>query len=103
MRNRPVQTDQRAAITTNNGAKEPKRELRARLLEQAKAFLVITLYLWAMLALFSLHKTVVLEQRHIDYQAESFALVNALILAKVVLVAEDLRLGNRFRDHPLIY
>ena len=56
-----------------------------------------------MLALFSLHKTIVLEQSHMDYQSQSFAIINALILAKVVLVAEDLRLGNRFRDHALIY
>ena len=38
-----------------------------------------------------------------DYQGQSFAIINALILAKVVLVAEDLRLGNRFMDHALIY
>lgn len=56
-----------------------------------------------MLALFSLHKTIVLEQSHVDYQSQSFAVINALILAKVVLIAEDMRLANRFMDHALIY
>ncbi len=56
-----------------------------------------------MVAMFSLHRTVVLEQNHIDYRAQGFAIINALILAKVVLVAEDLHLGNRFKEQVLIY
>ena len=102
MPNKPAQTHHAAAVAAKDGSAKPGRELKKRLLEEAKKFLVITLYLWAMFALFSLHKTVVLAQSHIDYQAQGFAIVNALILAKVVLVAEDLHLGNSFRDHPLI-
>ena len=29
--------------------------------------------------------------------------VNALVLAKVMLVADDLKLASRFRDRPLVY
>ena len=92
-----------AAITAKDGSDRPELGLKKRLLEEVRKFLVITLYLWVMLALFSLHKTVVLEQSHLDYQAEGFAIMNALVLAKIVLVAEELHLGRRFSGHRLIY
>ena len=44
-----------------------------------------------------------MSQYQIDYKAHGLAVVNALVFAKVMLVAEDLRLGDRFNDKPLIY
>jgi len=92
-----------AAINAKDGADRPERGLKKRLLDEVRKFLVITLYIWVMLALFSLHKTVVLEQSHLNYQAQGFAIFNALVLAKIVLIADDLHLGSRFGEHPLIY
>ena len=103
MPNEPIELIQAAAVTAEDGANTIKHELKRRLFEEANKFLVITLYIWAMLALFGLHKILVLDQRHIDYQGQSFAIVNALILAKVVLIAEDLHLGGRLRAPRLIY
>ncbi len=90
--NELVRTYHAEAAPATGGSGKSGRELKKRIGEEVKKFLVI---LWAMLALFSLHKTIVLEQSHMDYQSQSFAIINALILAKVVLVAEDLRLGNK--------
>jgi hypothetical protein len=103
MPNEPVQPYQAAAVTAKGGANKPKHDLKKRVLEEANKFLVITLYIWAILALVDLHRTIVLEQRHIDYQDQGFDIVNALILAKVVLTAEYLHLGTRFRAYRLIY
>ena len=61
------------------------------------------LYVWVLLALFDIHQSIILAQEHINYQAQGFAIVNALILAKVLLIGEDLQLGNRFRDKALLY
>jgi hypothetical protein len=44
-----------------------------------------------------------LGQRGINFAAQGFAVVNALVLAKVMLVAEDLNLGRWVRPRPLIY
>ncbi|SEN84654.1 hypothetical protein SAMN02990966_00275 [Rhodospirillales bacterium URHD0017] len=68
-----------------------------------KRFVVMFLYLWVLLALFVLNETVILRQRGIDFAPHGFALINALILAKVMLVAEELDLGDRLRPRPLIY
>lgn len=51
-------------------------------------------YLFAIFAVFQLHEYVVLADQHISYTRWGFALINALILAKVMLVADDLRLGT---------
>ncbi|KAB1073768.1 hypothetical protein F6X51_10320 [Methylobacterium planeticum] len=60
-------------------------------------------YLWVLFGLFALHEDIVLRQHGIRFVFHGFALVNALVLAKVMLVAEDLKLGHRFQARPLIY
>ena len=77
--------------------------LKAKAIDQAKKVFYISLYLWVFFAVLSLHKTAVLAHHHVDYAEQSFALINALVLAKVMLVADDLHLGSRFKDRPLIY
>ena len=79
------------------------RDLKERVFEEVKRFIVIFLYLWVVFALLSLHKSLVLTQRHLDYEEHTFAIINALVFAKVLLVAEDLHLGERFENKPLIY
>jgi len=79
------------------------RDLKERIFEEVKRFIVIFLYLWVVFALLSLHKSLVLTQRHLDYEEHTFAIINALVFAKVLLVAEDLHLGERFENKPLIY
>jgi hypothetical protein len=46
---------------------------------------------------------VTLREHGIPFKTHGFAIINALILAKVMLIAEDLRLGERLRPRPLIY
>ena len=50
--------------------------------------------LWAMFLLFQIHQYVVLAQHHIPFTQFGVGLLNALVLAKVMLVADDLRLGE---------
>jgi hypothetical protein len=80
-----------------------QRHLKERASDEFKRFLMIFLYLWVVFGLLSIHKSFVLSQRHLDYREHAFAFINAFIFAKVLLVAEDFKLGTRFRDKPLIY
>jgi hypothetical protein len=50
-----------------------------------------------------MHKSLVLSQRHLDYEEHTLAIINAFVFAKVLLVAEQLHLGRRFQNKPLIY
>jgi hypothetical protein len=65
--------------------------------------LIITLYLWAVFGLLVLHKSMILSEHHLDFAYHGLALINALALAKVMLVAKKLDLSARMKDAPLIY
>src|SRR5262245_42105020 len=74
-----------------------------RIVHEIRQMLVMFLYLFVLIGLFTLYEHVVLAERHISYAVYGFALVNALVLAKVMLVADDLHVGRKFEDRPLIY
>ncbi|MBN9089325.1 MAG: hypothetical protein J0J01_20650 [Reyranella sp.] len=77
-------------------------KLAERGIEEFRRFAVMFVYLWVVFGLFVLNETVVLGQRHIGFTAQGFALINAAVLAKVMLIAEDLKLGRAFDHLPLI-
>lgn len=79
------------------------RNLKGRAFEEFKRFTAILLYLWVVFGLLSIHKSLVLSQRHLDYEEHTFAIINAFVFAKVLLVGEQLHLGRRFQNKPLIY
>lgn len=78
-----------------------KSNLKERAVHQLKEFLAMFIYLWILLTLLVINQSIVVAQE--AHQAHFFAFVNALILAKVLLIGEHLHLGNRFRDKPLLY
>ena len=78
------------------------RNLLGKIIVEIKKFLGMAVYLWVMFGLLALHASVVLAERHISYRFYGFAIVNSLILAKVMLVAEDLHFGENFKDRPLV-
>jgi hypothetical protein len=80
-----------------------QRNLGERAYDEFKRFIVIFLYLWVVFGLLSIHKGLVLSQSHLDYPEHAFAIINALVFAKVLLVAEHFHLGTRFQNRPLIY
>jgi phosphatidylserine synthase len=79
------------------------RNILGKIINEFKKFLGMAAYLWVMFGLLALHESNVLAKHQISYQFYGFAIVNSLILAKVMLIAEDLHLGEKFRDRPLIY
>ncbi len=81
----------------------PQRHLKEKASEEFRRFLVIFLYLWVVFGLLSIHKSFVLSQHNLDYPEHAFAIVNAFVFAKVLLIGEHFQLGTRFKDKPLIY
>jgi len=83
-------------------ANERMSRLKTKAVDEAKELFEIFLYFWVMLSLFSLHKALIFNEDILTYQ-QGFALINAFALAKVVLIAQDLHLGERLKNKPLIY
>jgi hypothetical protein len=84
---------------------DAKPSLKARALHEFARFATMFAYLGVMFFLLQLHQYVVLAQRHIPFEQYGVGLVNSLVLAKVMLVADDLRLGEWWgrRRRALIY
>lgn len=81
---------------------EAKPTLKQHLVEEIKAFWVIALYLWLFLGMFVIYRRLVAAEVGAPYLHAGFAFVQALIIAKVVLVGRMLRFTRRFDDRPLI-
>lgn len=71
--------------------------------DEFRRFLILFVYLWVVFGLFVLNETLILGERNIRFVAQGFALVNALVLAKVMLVAEDLKVGRQLDHLPMFY
>jgi hypothetical protein len=79
-----------------------KGSLTARALEEVRRFVVLFVYLWVLFGLFALHERVILHENGLNFTRQGVAILNALVMAKVMLVAEDLRLGRLKLRAPLI-
>ncbi|WP_421694644.1 hypothetical protein [Aestuariivirga sp.] len=71
--------------------------------DQIRQFLLMFFYLWVQLTLFVLNDRIALNEHGLTLTFNGLALVNALVLAKVMLLMEDLHLSRWLDNRPLIY
>jgi hypothetical protein len=81
---------------------EAKRTLKQRALHEVREYFAISLYLFVVFSMFAFYKAMLLAEHDVEFAPHGFALINALALAKVILIAQDLHLADQFRDAPLI-
>lgn len=79
-----------------------KAELKERALEELKLFFFISLYLFVFLGSFTLYRRLIVAEAGSAYVHYGIALVEALVIAKVILLGKMFGLGRRFEDRPLI-
>ena len=70
-----------------------KKNLKERAVSELERYAVISAYLWILFALFGLHRQL-LQGHGISVWQQGFAIVNALVFGKVMLIGEALELGN---------
>jgi hypothetical protein len=85
-----------------NGADEKRSGLKARLIHEVKELLAIFLYLALFFCAFTTYPRLVMAEMGISYFHYGFALIKALVLAKVILLGQHVRFANIFDDRPLI-
>jgi hypothetical protein len=84
---------------------KPKPEkvgMKHRLVHELRRLVGIFLYLAVFFTTLRLYTRLMLAEYRIDSFAYGLTLLKSLALAKVILTGEALRLGERFRDRPLI-
>lgn len=83
-----------------------KRSLKDRVIVEVKNFAWIVFYSWVAISLFDIHKVIVLRTQHLESALHfklGLNLLNAVVLGKVVLLGDTLKLAERFKNRALIY
>ncbi|MTV12331.1 hypothetical protein FDV58_37045 [Bradyrhizobium elkanii] len=77
-------------------------DIKEKGVAEARRLFWIVLYLWVLLGLFAVHRSIVLNQQHVLYH-QGFAFINALVLAKIMFIAEAFNVAEDMKHKPLIY
>ena len=81
---------------------EAKASLKERAREEFRLFWIITLYLWLFLASFTIYRRLIIAETGAAYLHYGIALIEALVIAKVILIGKMFGFSRRFEDEPLI-
>ena len=76
--------------------------LKERAIEEFKLFWIIAFYLWFFLGSFVLYRRLIVAETGVAYLHYGIALIEALVIAKVILIGKLFRFSRRFEDKPLI-
>ena len=76
--------------------------LKLRAAREMEKYLVVALFLSALLAALTAYRRVLMAEVGVSYLHYGYALIEALVLAKIILIGEALHYGDRFEDKPLI-
>ena len=85
-----------------NTLQTEKRTWKQIILHELAEYWGIVLYLFLFFGVFTTYRRLILAQYEISYEDYGIGLIKALVLAKIVLVAEHLGLGRGHQDKPLI-
>ncbi len=101
MQEPPARHDGTAGALQSAEPSRSSRSVKGRLLHEATRFGLMFVYLWLVFGLFVLFERIIRGQMGLGFQAQGFALINALVLAKVMLIAEDLNVDRGTRGRPI--
>lgn len=79
-----------------------KVSLKEKFKREMKIYALNVFYLFLFFGMFATYRRLILAQYQISYLSYGISLIEALVLAKVLMVGEMLRLGRGFEHQPLI-
>jgi hypothetical protein len=79
-----------------------KTEVKQKLSHEVRELAWVFLYLALFLCALATYSTLLLEEFHVSYFAYGAALLNALIMSKIIMIGEYARIGRRIEGKPLI-
>jgi hypothetical protein len=86
---------------TSTQSDKRSSSLKEKAIEEFRMFWAIAVYLALMLAAFTSYRGLILSESGISYFHYGAGVIEALILAKVILIGHALRLGKRVENAPL--
>jgi hypothetical protein len=81
---------------------ETQKDLKSRLVAETKSLLGVWFYLALLLGSFATYRRLLLAEYHISFFRYGFSIVEAFVLAKVIILGRMMGLGERYLHRPLI-
>jgi hypothetical protein len=85
-----------------NEANTKRAGWKSKAIYEMTSYYIIFMYLAVFFSLFTWYRRLILAQYQISYLHYGVSVIQALVLAKVIMVGRAMHLGRRFKDHPLI-
>ncbi len=80
------------------------KKWRTAILEDLKLYVFYVIFLTIFFSLFSVYRRLILAEAAVDYVHTGYSFVEALILGKIILIGQKLKLGEGYYGNkPLIY
>jgi len=86
-----------------SSAKQKKGNLKNKVIHELVEYWINVCYLMLVFAAFTNYRRLVLAAHDITYTNYGFAVIEALILAKVIMIGDVVRLGRGLEQKPLIF
>ncbi len=83
-------------------ATETRSGWKQKIASELVEYWTVVVYLSCFLGVFNWYRRFVLAEYHISYAHYGMSVLEALVLAKLILIGNALRLGRRLDDRPLI-
>jgi hypothetical protein len=83
-------------------SEETHKSFKERLVEELRAYAVLTAYFIVFLSAFTTYRRLVLKEYQVGYVEYGFSVIEGLILGKLILIGRALHVGERFGRRPLI-
>lgn len=93
-------TVQRVQIMNNS---KKRTEWKKKFIHELKEYWINVIYLAFFFGLFMWYRRLILAQYQISYLNYGASIIEALVLGKVIMIGNVLRLGQRFQESPLIF
>jgi hypothetical protein len=77
-------------------------ERKEKIKHELKEMLTLSLYLAFFFCAIALYDTLLLRQYNVEYWTIAFALINALVITKVIMIGEYAKLGKRHENKALL-
>jgi hypothetical protein len=95
------QRSERTQLMTNEQLEKPG--MKQKIAHEVREMAWIFVYLAAVFCAMATYSTLLMREFHLSYFAYGTALLNALILAKIILLGEYLKLGRKHEGKPVIH
>jgi hypothetical protein len=86
-----------------NDATQKKSVLKQKAIQELTKYLMNFVYLACFFGAFTWYRRFILAEYRITYMHYGIAVIEALILAKVILIGDAIHLGRGFEERPLIW